>query len=119
MKITETKYEGLMKIVVRIADVVALAKRFEESPALAMREVVAHMRDGVRDALKHVMKAELEVFLGRGEEAGNKRNGFVFPCSASRAFLPRTAGGVPPSSRCARPRPPRPAPRSRGQRLRV
>lgn len=77
MEITKTVYEGLMKIVVRVADVVALAKRFEDSPALAMREVVAQMREGVREALEQVMKAELEVFLGRGEEAGNKRNGFV------------------------------------------
>jgi hypothetical protein len=39
---------------VRVADVVALAKRFEESPTLAMREVVAEMREGVREALEHV-----------------------------------------------------------------
>lgn len=42
-----------------------------------------------------------------------------FPRSASRASLPRTVRGVPPSSRCARPRPPRPAPRSRRLRLRA
>ncbi len=35
MSITESVYEGLMKIIVRIADVVALAKRFEASPTLA------------------------------------------------------------------------------------
>src|SRR5258708_3336487 len=89
MEITKTAYEGLMKIVVRVADVVALAKRFEESPVLAMREVVAQMRDGVREALERVMKAELEVFLGRGEESGNKRNGFV-----SRTFGIKGVGTV-------------------------
>ena len=66
-----------MKIIVRIADVFALAKRFEASPKLAMQEVVTEMRAGVRDVLERVMNAELELFLGRGEETGNKKNGFV------------------------------------------
>lgn len=46
MSITKSVYESLMKIVVRIADVVELAKRFEKSPTLAMREVVTEMRTG-------------------------------------------------------------------------
>lgn len=77
MSITKTVYESLMKIIVRIVDVVALAKRFEQSPALAMQEVVTEMRAGVVDVLERVMAAEIELFLGRDDEAGNKRNGFV------------------------------------------
>jgi putative transposase len=77
MSNTKSVYESLMKLVVRIADVVALAKRFEESPKLAMQEVMTEMRAGVRDVLERVMAAEIEVFLGRDEEARNKRNGFV------------------------------------------
>lgn len=69
--------EGLMKLVVRIADVVELVKRFEEAPAAAMREVVEQAREAVRDTLERVMEAEVELFLGRPEEAGNKRNGFT------------------------------------------
>lgn len=89
MSTTKNVYEGLMKIVVRIADVVELAKRFERSPALAMRQVVEEMRAGVRDVLERVMATEIELFLGRGEEAGNKRNGFV-----SRAFGIKGVGTV-------------------------
>jgi len=89
MSNTKSVYESVMKIVVRIADVVQLAKRFEESPALAMREVVTEMRAGVRDVLERVMAAEIEVFLGRSEEVGNKRNGFV-----SRAFGIKGVGTV-------------------------
>ena len=81
MSQTKSVYETLVKIVIRIANVIELAKRFEASPGLAMREVVTEMRTGVRDVLERVMAAEIELFLGRGEEAGNKRNGFV-----SRAF---------------------------------
>jgi len=111
MENAKAAYDGMMKIVVRIADVIALAKRFEESPTVAMQEVVGQMRDGVREVLERVMKAELEVFLGRGDESGNKRNGF-----ASRTFgikgvgtvklrVPRDRGGrfssniVPPHRR--------------------
>ena len=89
MSNTKSVYESVMKIVVRIADVVQLAKRFEESPALAMREVVTEMRAGVRDVLERVMATEIELFLGRSEEVGNKRNGFV-----SRAFGIKGVGTV-------------------------
>jgi len=77
MSIAEKMYQGLMKIVVRIRDVVTLAKRFEESPKLAMREVVTEMREGVREVLERVMDTEIELFLGQREEATNKRNGYV------------------------------------------
>lgn len=66
-----------MKIVVRVADVVALARKFEESPAQAMQEALVQMRDGFRDTLERVMKAEIEIFLGRPDEVDNKRNGYV------------------------------------------
>lgn len=89
MSITKSVYESLMKIVVRIADVVELAKRFEKSPTQAMREVVTEMRSGVQDVLERVMAAEIELFLGRSDEAGNKRNGFV-----SRAFGIKGVGTV-------------------------
>lgn len=77
MEIVRRVYDGAMKIVVRVADVVQLAKRFEEAPALAMREVVEQMRSAVAETLEQVMKAEIDLFLGREEEAGNKRNGYV------------------------------------------
>ena len=67
----------LMKIIVRVQDVVAVAQRFKAAPAEAMREVVSGARDAVRDALEQVMAAELELFLGEEAQKGNKRNGFV------------------------------------------
>jgi hypothetical protein len=51
-----------MKIVVRVADVARLAKRFEDARGLAMLEVVEQMRAAVAETLEHVMKAELDVF---------------------------------------------------------
>ena len=56
MSITKSVYEGLMKIVVRIADVIELAKRFEASPTLSKPEYVVAsvcpatppLSDGVR-----------------------------------------------------------------------
>lgn len=77
MSIGHKVSKKLMKLVVRIADVVALVKRFEESPAQAMREVVGHAREAVRRTLEQVMDAEVSLFLGRPEERENKRNGYV------------------------------------------
>jgi tetratricopeptide (TPR) repeat protein len=44
-------------------------KRFEDAPAVAMREVVELALEAVREALERVMEAEVELFLGRSEEA--------------------------------------------------
>src|SRR5262245_23636943 len=69
--------DSLMKLVIRVADFVELARKFEESPALAMQDVVTHMRSGVKEVLERAMDAEIELFLGRPEEAENKRKAFV------------------------------------------
>lgn len=69
--------DTLMKIVVKVHDVVDLVKRFEASPREAMREVVAHAREAVRATLQEVMDAEIALFLGEDAQAGNKRNGYV------------------------------------------
>jgi transposase-like protein len=71
--------------------VVALAKRFETSPALALREVGDAVRQGAREVLERVMKAEIELFLGRDAEAGNKRN-----VDTSRTFVLKGVGALEP-----------------------
>lgn len=67
----------LMEIVVKVRDVVELAKRFEESPAEAMREVLKGVHDGFKSTLERVMDAEIALFLGSAAGRGNKRNGYV------------------------------------------
>lgn len=78
-----------MKIVVKVKDVVALAKRFETSPGEAMREVVGQFRDAMGAALEQVMEAEVAVFLGREAEAGNKRNGYT-----TRSYAIKGVGAI-------------------------
>jgi transposase-like protein len=48
---------------------------------LALREVGDAVRQGAREMIERVMEAEIELFLGRDAEAGNKRNGY-----SSRTF---------------------------------
>lgn len=76
-KIGQTVGKKLMKLVVRIADVVELAKRFEESPTKAMREVVEQAGQAIRQTLEKVMEAEITLFMGQPTERENKRNGYV------------------------------------------
>jgi len=101
--------DSLMKIAVKVHDVVALAKRFELAPAEAWREVVEHMRESVVATLEQVMNAELELFLGQQPKGSNKRNGFttrtyaVKGLGAVRVRVPRDRAGkfetkvVPPN----------------------
>jgi len=54
-----------------------------------MREVVQQAQDAVREGVERVMEAEIELFLGRPEEASHKRNGYV-----SRSFGIKGVGVV-------------------------
>lgn len=81
--------KNLMEIVVKVHDVVDLVKRFETSPAAAMREVIEHVRHGTREVLERLLDAEIALFLGNSVEAGNKRNGY-----ATRSFVLKGIGAV-------------------------
>lgn len=78
-----------MKLVVKVQDVVALAKRFEASPGAAMRELGEHVRQGAKEVLERVMDAEITLFLGQDAEATNKRNGYV-----TRTFVFKGLGTI-------------------------
>jgi putative transposase len=81
--------EFLMKLILKVHDIVELAKRFETSPRVAFQELTEQMRSGTREVLERVMDAEIELFLGRDAEVGNKRNGY-----ASRTFVWKSLGAV-------------------------
>ena len=68
--------ETLMKLVVKVGDAVALAKRFRESPGLAMNELVGQARGMFAQTLERVMEAELELHLAEKADPENKRNGY-------------------------------------------
>lgn len=82
-------HETLMKLVVKVHDVVELAKRFEASPATLIRELGEHVRDGAKEVLERVMEAEITLFLGQDAEATNKRNGYV-----TRTFVFKGLGSI-------------------------
>ncbi len=69
--------ETLMKIVVKVRDVVGLATLFRESPREALKQLNGQVRAGVEALLEQVMKTEIELFLGQAGHADNKRNGYV------------------------------------------
>jgi putative transposase len=68
--------DRLMKVVVKVGDVVELIRRFEASPAEAMSEVVAQFRRAASSTLEQLMETELALFLGQPAETENKRNGY-------------------------------------------
>ena len=79
----------LMKLIVKIQDVVDVVKRFETSPGQAMHDLVTQVRVGAKEALERIMNAEIELFLGQDAEAANKRNGY-----SSRVFVMKGVGAV-------------------------
>lgn len=68
--------DTLMKLVVKVSDAVALARRFRETPGLAMQEVIGQLRGAVAETLEKVMDAELELHLAENADPNNKRNGY-------------------------------------------
>lgn len=105
--------DTLMKLVVKVGDMVELARRFEASPGEAMREVMTHVRTATTLMLEQVMEAEIALFLGEAAEhsKGNKRNGYTRRTFSIRGLgalqlrVPRDRGGrfashvVPPGRR--------------------
>lgn len=103
--------ETLMKIVVKVSDVVELAKRFRAEPLAAMQEVAAQVRAAVTDTLERVMDAEIDLVLGEQKDPTNKRNGHTRRTFAIKGIgevavkVPRDRKGtyeskvVPPSRR--------------------
>lgn len=92
--------EGLMRLVVKIHDAVELVRRFETSPAQAMREVTTMIREGAKEVVERLLEAELELFLGQEGEAQNKRNGYT-----TRTFVLKGIGALQlrvPRDRAAR-----------------
>jgi transposase-like protein len=79
--------DALMKIVVKVGDAVALAKRFREAPAVAMRELTTHVRTLVTKAVEEVLDAEIELHLHDEADGDNKRNGY-----RSRSFAIKGIG---------------------------
>jgi putative transposase len=77
MWILDTIQDTVMKIVVQITSVVALAKAFRSTPGDAMKQVVTGVHHALRSGLEQVMAAEIALFLGESAEAGNKRNGYL------------------------------------------
>jgi transposase-like protein len=81
--------DELMKIVVKVRDVVALVRRFEESPLEAMGEVVAELQAAATKTVEQLMDAEIDLFLNQPAEEENKRNGFT-----TRTFTFKGIGAV-------------------------
>lgn len=103
--------EALMKIVVKVSNVVVLAQQFRKAPALAMQQLVTQVRQVVSETLERVMDAELELHLGEENDPSNKRNGYrerqfaIKGVGAVKVRVPRDRKGtfesavVPPSRR--------------------
>lgn len=66
--------EKLMKIVVRVTDVVELARRFRAEPLATMGEVMQQVRTAVVETLEQVMNAEIDLVLGEEKDPANKCN---------------------------------------------
>jgi transposase-like protein len=80
--------DKLMKVIIKVKDVVEMVRRFERSPGEAMHELVMHAREGVRESIERVMEAEIGLFLGQPAQKGNKRNGYTTRTSAERDWEP-------------------------------
>lgn len=76
----------LMKVIVKVRDVVELAKKFEESPKEAMQEVISDVRQGFTQTLERIMDTEIALFLGGPDGKDNKRNGYTNRVFAFKGF---------------------------------
>jgi len=67
---------SLIKLEIRIPEVVAALEAFSVNRKLAMEALSGEVRSAVSSVFNQLMSSEIDVFLGAPDQADNKRNGY-------------------------------------------
>ena len=67
---------GIIKVEIKVPELVQALESFKENRATALETLTNEIRRGVSDFFNAVLQAEMDLFLGRPDQASNKRNGF-------------------------------------------
>lgn len=66
---------GIIKVEIKIPELVQALESFKENRIHALEVLTQEIRSGVGDFVNALLQTEMDLFLGRADQASNKRNG--------------------------------------------
>jgi putative transposase len=67
---------GIIKVVVNVPEAVQAIESFRKNRVQAFEAIANELKAAVGEAMNALLHTEMTLFLGKSEEAGNKRNGY-------------------------------------------
>jgi putative transposase len=67
---------GIIKVEIRIPELVKALETFKENRMAALETLSGEIQSSMSEFFNSLLKTEMDLFLGRPEQASNKRNGF-------------------------------------------
>ena len=67
---------GIIKVEIKIPELVKALESFKENRMAALETLSGEIQSSMSEFFNSLLKAEMDLFLGRPEQASNKRNGF-------------------------------------------
>lgn len=67
---------GIIKVEIKIPELVKAIETFKENRLSALEHLTQEVREGVSHMVNQLLQAEMDLFLGQADQAGNKRNGY-------------------------------------------
>ena len=67
---------GIIKIEVKVPELVQALEMFKENRVAALESLTTDIREGVSGFFNSLLQTEMEIFLGRPDQKLNKRNGY-------------------------------------------
>ena len=67
---------GIIKIEIKIPELVRAVETFRENRMAALEHVTKEIKESVGELFNHLLHTEMELFLGAADQVSNKRNGY-------------------------------------------
>lgn len=67
---------GIIKIEIKVPELVRAIEAFKENRLAALDILAGEVRNSVSQMFNQILQTEMDVFLGRPDQSGNKRNGY-------------------------------------------
>ena len=80
---------GIIKVEVNFGELTQTLDEFRRNRIRALETITSDIRMAVSNTFNHLLNAEMEIFLGRMDQKGNKRNGY-----SQREYVLKGVGGI-------------------------
>lgn len=80
---------GIIKVEVNLSELTSQLEEFRRNRLKAFELITHDLRSAVSNTMNQLLKAEMEIFLGKPDQTGNKKNGYT-----EREYIFKGIGGI-------------------------